>query len=90
MVRRKRIIQMASFFLAQISLFFRISQDDRDNRVERDDEFSDSEDEGDGGRRNQDDFSQQGNNTAKGRLETFFENILISRRISNGTYKYQS
>jgi len=45
----------------------RISQDDRDNRTERDDEFSDSEDEGEpeSKRRNQDDFSQQGNATAK-------------------------
>jgi len=45
----------------------RISQDDRDNRTERDDEFSDSEDEGEpeNKRRNQDDFSQQGNATAK-------------------------
>ena len=34
----------------------RISEEDRDRRVDRDDEFSDSEDEGEGGRRNKEDF----------------------------------
>ena len=32
-----------------------------DNRIERDDEFSDSEDEGDGGRRNKDDYQKPTN-----------------------------
>ena len=36
--------------------FYRISEEDRDRRVDRDDEFSDSEDEGEGGRRNKEDF----------------------------------
>lgn len=35
---------------------YRISEEDRDRRVDRDDEFSDSEDEGEGGRRNKEDF----------------------------------
>ena len=37
-------------------VFYRISEEDRDRRVDRDDEFSDSEDEGEGGRRNKEDF----------------------------------
>merc|ERR1712176_1755684 len=39
----------------------RISEEDRDRRVDRDDEFSDSEDEGEGGRRNKEDFKQASN-----------------------------
>ena len=41
------------FFTIQV---YRISEEDRDRRVDRDDEFSDSEDEGEGGRRNKEDF----------------------------------
>jgi len=39
----------------------RINEEDRDRRVDRDDEFSDSEDEGEGGRRNKDDFKHASN-----------------------------
>jgi histone deacetylase 1/2 len=41
----------------------RINQEDRDRRVDRDDEFSDSEDEGEGGRRNKDDYQKPSNAT---------------------------
>lgn len=41
---------------SSIKLFFRISEQDRDQKIPRDDEFSDSEDEGEGGRRNRDDY----------------------------------
>lgn len=41
----------------------RISQESRDQRLERDDEFSDSEDEGEGGRRNKDDYREKTNGT---------------------------
>ena len=66
--------------------FFRISQEDRDNRVERDDEFSDSEDEGEGGRRNQDDFSKQGAAPTKSTHFLFYyvTPFLIYNVISDG------
>lgn len=50
-------------------IFFRISEQDRDQKIPRDDEFSDSEDEGEGGRRNRDDYKN-------GKI------FLISRRDS--------
>ena len=47
---------MSHFFGFLLFNFYRISEEDRDRRVDRDDEFSDSEDEGEGGRRNKEDF----------------------------------
>lgn len=38
----------------------RIQSADRDARIDRDDEFSDSEDEGEGGRRNKEDYKSNG------------------------------
>ena len=64
----------------------RISQDVRDQRMDRDDEFSDSEDEGEGaGRRNKDDYREKTNGKY---IEISLFMVIISnlffRQWSNG------
>ena len=79
---QKEIQISGEFYFMLFSRFtirvFRINEEDRDRRVDRDDEFSDSEDEGEGGRRNKDDFKLKGQTKSKSsNCNSLFSELIV-------------